>query len=87
MATKRLNYVEIWNDHQKGMTKDEIAKKYKCTSEAVRRVLVMGSAFADSIGTPKGLDAYQPRELMRHLASLGFRGKLQYLQEVDITKL
>lgn len=33
---------------------------------------------------PKGLEAYKPREIFAYLRLLGYRGKLNFTQEIDI---
>jgi hypothetical protein len=36
---------------------------------------------------PRPLESFTPRQLMQELQRRGFRGKLMFTQEIDITKL
>lgn len=80
-------YTVIWRQHREGKSIAEIANGLGWTEKHVGSIIAHFTFYEEEYGKRKGLDAYQPRELMQHLASLGYRGELQYTQKIDITKL
>lgn len=86
-SNTKTDYTEIWNLHKQGKDNRDIARKLNCTREHVRQIVAHFNYYESAFGKREGLDAYQPRELMQHLAAIGYRGTLEYVQKIDITKL
>ncbi len=87
MARKKLDYLEIYvflGNH----STEEAAEQFGVTVKAVAMVKRIGDALLFERPKPqnaKPIDKFSPRELMEELARRGYKGKLQFTQEVDIT--
>lgn len=87
MARKKLDYLEIYIFLGNHSAKDA-AEQFGVTEKAVAMVKRIGDALLFEKPKPqnaKPLDKFTPRELMEELARRGYKGKLQFTQEVDIT--
>lgn len=87
MARKRLDYVDIYLFLQEHTVKDA-AKEFGASEKAIAMVKNIGDALLSDkpkLVNAKPLDKFTPRELMEELARRGYRGKLAFTQEIDIT--
>jgi hypothetical protein len=88
-SNAKEKYCDIWNQHREGKGVTEIAKEVGWTEKQVGTIINHFAFYEENFVKQQGLgiELYLPRELMKRLAELGYRGKLQHVQEIDITKL
>ena len=82
MPRKRLDYANIYG-YLSSHNLEETATKFGANIKVIALVKNIGDAVLAKNSQP--LDSFSPRDLMNELARRGYKGKLQYLQEIDIT--
>ena len=81
MNRKRLNTCEVY-DYLKTHTIEEAMVKFGAGEKALQKVKRIGDDLLARRTQP--LDQFAPRDLMTELARRGYRGKLTFVQEIDI---
>ena len=93
MRRREHNFAEIYF-FAKRAGKEEAIAKYRRSYSTINQIVATGDDIVEAL-TKQGkvsaernqaIDKFTPRELMEELARRGYRGKLQYTQEIDITK-
>lgn len=93
MRRREFNLAEIYF-FAKRAGKEEAIAKYRRSYSTINQIVATGDDIVEAL-TKQGkvsaeckqaIDKFTPRELMEELARRGYRGKLQYTQEIDITK-
>ena len=93
MRRREYNRAEIYFFAKKEGIEEAMAKFGKCYS-SITQIVATGDDIVEAL-TKQGcasaerkqaIDNFTPRELMEELARRGYRGKLQYTKEIDITK-
>ncbi len=85
MKEPKFNCAEVYN-YAKAYGKDKAAKQYGISMGLVGYIVRTGEELQLPPRKP-AITQFSPRELMEELARRGYRGKLTYQQEIDISKL
>lgn len=84
----KIDYKEVWAYIKSGYKTKEIMDAFGISEGSVSAIRSIGKALCDGDDqSAESIKKYTPRQLMERLAELGYRGKLEYVQTVDLSKL
>lgn len=84
----KIDYKELWAYIKSGYKTKEITEAHGVSDATVSACRAIGTALVDNANdSVESIKKYTPRQLMERLAELGYRGKLEYVQTVDLSKL
>ncbi|MBR0291023.1 MAG: hypothetical protein IJQ79_02700 [Bacteroidales bacterium] len=84
MREPKFNCAEVYQ-HAKAFGRKSAEEKFGISPGLLGYIIRTGDELKAPVRKPS-ISSFTPRELMEELARRGYRGKLTYQQEIDITK-